>query len=69
MVKEVFFFTETAYASYPQDIAEERGYTALMLPHRSFDPQKAQNLYASYFEEHQYPSEVGFDGIMICANI
>jgi len=65
MVQEVFFFTEMAYSAYPQDIAEQCGYTALMLPNRHFDPQKARDLYASYFEEHLYASEVGFDGIMI----
>ena len=65
MVQEVFFFTEMAYSAYPQDIAEKRGYTALMLPNTHFDPQIAHNLYSWYFEEHQYATEVGFDGIMI----
>ena len=65
MVKQVFFFTEMAYSAYPQDVAEQRGYTALLLPNGYFDPQKAHDLYASYFEEHQYASEIGFDGIMI----
>jgi len=27
MVQEVFFFTEMAYSAYPQDIAEQSGYT------------------------------------------
>ena len=50
MVKEVFFFTEMAYSAYPQDIAEQRGYTALMLPNAYFEPQKAHALYHWYFE-------------------
>jgi alkanesulfonate monooxygenase SsuD/methylene tetrahydromethanopterin reductase-like flavin-dependent oxidoreductase (luciferase family) len=65
MVQEVFFFTEMAYSAYPQDVAEQRGYTALMLPNSYFDPQKAHALYQGYFEEYQYASEIGFDGVMI----
>ena len=65
MVKEVFFFTEMAYSAYPQDIAREHGYTALMLPNSNFDPQKAQELYEWYFEEYQYATEIGFHGVMI----
>ena len=38
MVQEVFFFTEMAYSAYPQDVAAQRGYTALMLPNAYFDP-------------------------------
>ena len=49
MVKQVFFFTEMAYSAYPQDVAEQYGYTALMLPNGYFEPQKAHDLYASYF--------------------
>ena len=65
MVQEVFFFTEMAYSAYPQDVAAQRGYTALMLPNAYFDPSKAQELYHWYFEEYQYASEAGFDGVMI----
>ena len=50
MVREVFFFTEMAYSAYPQDIAEKYGYTALMLPNTHFDPHKARDLYAWYFD-------------------
>ena len=45
MVQEIFFFTEMAYSAYPQDIAAQRGYTALMLPNTYFDPGKAHELY------------------------
>jgi Luciferase-like monooxygenase len=65
MVQEVFFFTEMAYSAYPQDVAERHGYTALMLPNAHFDPHKAHELYQWYFEEYQYASEAGFDGVMI----
>ena len=65
MVKEVYFFTEMAQSYYPQDIAEKHGYGVLMFPNSHVDPQKAHDLYQMYLEEHQYASEVGFDGVMV----
>jgi alkanesulfonate monooxygenase SsuD/methylene tetrahydromethanopterin reductase-like flavin-dependent oxidoreductase (luciferase family) len=65
MVQEVFFFTEMGYTAYPQDVAASYGYTSLMFPNENFSPQKAAELYSMYFEELQYCTEVGFDGIMI----
>ena len=65
MVKEVYFFTEMGYTAYPQDEAKERGYNNLMFPNEFFNPEKAQELYGMYFEELQYCSEAGFDGVMI----
>jgi hypothetical protein len=65
MVQEVFFFTEMAYSAYPQDVAAQRGYTALMLPNSYFNLAKADELYQGYFEAYRYASEIGFDGVMI----
>ena len=65
MVKEVFFFTEMGYTAYSQDVAQEYGYTNLMFPNENFSPEKASELYSMYFEELQYCSEAGFDGVMI----
>ena len=65
MVKEVYFFTEMGYTAYPQDKAKELGYNNLMFPNEHFSPEKAQELYSMYFEELQYCSEAGFDGVMI----
>ena len=65
MVKEVFFFTEMGYTAYSQDVAQEYGYTNLMFPNENFSPEKASELYGMYFEELQYCSEAGFDGVMI----
>ena len=65
MPREVLFFTEMGYTAYPQDQARKLGYNNLMFPNEYFDPEKAQELYSMYFEELQYCSESGFDGVMI----
>jgi alkanesulfonate monooxygenase SsuD/methylene tetrahydromethanopterin reductase-like flavin-dependent oxidoreductase (luciferase family) len=65
MVKEVYFFTEMGYTAYPQDEARRRGYNNLMFPNEHFSPERAQQLYGMYFEELQYATEAGFDGVMI----
>lgn len=65
MVKEVYFFTEMGYTAYPQDEAKKAGYNNLMFPNEHFNSEKAQELYSMYFEELQYCTEVGFDGVMI----
>lgn len=65
MKREVFFFTEMGYTAYPQDEARERGYNNLMFPNQHFRPEKAQELYGMYFDELQYCTEAGFDGVMI----
>ena len=65
MVKEVFFFTEMGYTAYSQEKAASYGYTNLMFPNENFDPQKATELYSMYFDELQYCTENGFDGVMI----
>lgn len=65
MVKEVFFFNEMAYSTYPQDEAEKLGYTNLMFPNEYFDPQKGNELYSMYLDEYEYATEVGFDGVMV----
>ena len=65
MVKEVIFFTEMGYTAYPQEEARRHGYNNLMFPNEHFNPEKAHELYDMYFEELQYCSEAGFDGVMI----
>jgi hypothetical protein len=65
MVKEVFFFTEMGYSAYSQEVAARYGYTNLMFPNENYDPQKASELYSMYFDELQYCTETGFDGVMI----
>ena len=65
MVKEVFFFTEMGYTAYSQEAAAEYGYTNLMFPNEHFSPQQANQLYSMYFDELQYCTESGFDGVMI----
>lgn len=65
MVKEVYFFTEMGYTAYPQDEARRLGYNNLMFPNQHFRPEKAHELYGMYFDELQYCTEVGFDGVMI----
>jgi alkanesulfonate monooxygenase SsuD/methylene tetrahydromethanopterin reductase-like flavin-dependent oxidoreductase (luciferase family) len=65
MVKEVYFFTEMGYTAYPQEEARQPGYNNPMFPNTHFSPEKAQALYGMYFEELQYCTEAGFDGVMI----
>ena len=65
MVNEVFFFTEMGYTAYSQDVAAKYGYTNLMFPNENFSPEKASELYSMYFDELQYCTESGFDGVMI----
>jgi hypothetical protein len=65
MVREVYFFTEMGYTAYSQAEARRYGYNNLMFPNEQFSPERAQQLYAMYFDELQYASETGFDGVMI----
>ncbi len=65
MVQEVYFFIEMGYTAYPQEEARRLGYNNLMFPNTHFSPEKAQELYSMYFEELQYCTEAGFDGVMI----
>src|SRR5207245_10711420 len=65
MVKEVYFFTEMGYTAYPRDEARRRGFNNLMFPIEHFSPERAQQLYGMYFDELQYCTESGFDGVMI----
>ena len=65
MIKEVHFFTEMGYSAYDQEAAARYGYTSLLFPNEYFSPEKAQELYSMYFEELQYCTEAGYDGVMI----
>ncbi len=61
MVREVYFFTEMGYTAYSQAEARRYGYNNLMFPNEQFSPERAQQLYAMYFDELQYASETGID--------
>ena len=63
--REIFFFNEYAYSAYPQDVAAELGYSAYLFPNKYFDPKIAYELYHMYYEEQQFATETGFDGLMI----
>ena len=65
MERQVLFFTEMGYTAYPQEEARKLGYNNLMFPNEFFSPEKAQELYSMYFEELQYCTEPGFDGVLI----
>ena len=62
MDREFFFFSEMGYNAYPEEAAEKYGYTALMFPNALFDRAKAAELWQMYLREHEFASEMGFDG-------
>src|SRR4029079_2879045 len=62
MTRKFFFFSEMGYNAYPTEVAEEYGYTKLMFPHSLFDANNARDLSQMFLGEHEYASEMGFDG-------
>jgi alkanesulfonate monooxygenase SsuD/methylene tetrahydromethanopterin reductase-like flavin-dependent oxidoreductase (luciferase family) len=62
MARKFFFFSEMGYNAYPTEEAEKYGYTALMFPNSIFDAAKARDLWQMFLREHEFASEVGFDG-------
>ncbi|HUB95496.1 MAG TPA: hypothetical protein VL993_06240, partial [Stellaceae bacterium] len=62
MERKFFYFSEMGYNAYPTEEAEAYGYTALMFPNRIFDAGKARELWQMFLREHEFASEVGFDG-------
>ncbi len=50
------------YNAYPDDILERYGFTALLPPNSIFDREKARDLWQMFLREHEYASEMGFDG-------
>ncbi len=62
MQRQFFFFSEMGYNAYPDEEAEKYGYTALMFPNSIFDAATARDLWQMFLREHEYASEMGFDG-------
>ena len=62
MARKFFFFSEMGYNVYPAEEAKKYGYTALMFPNSIFDAEKARDLWQMFLREHEYASELGFDG-------
>ena len=62
MTRKFFFFSEMGYNAYPEEEAQKYGFTALMFPNSVFDPPTARALWEMFLREHEYASEMGFDG-------
>jgi len=62
MTRKFFFFSEMGYNAYPVEAFEKYGYSALLFPNSIFDPEKARDLWQMFLREHEYASEMGFDG-------
>jgi len=62
MTRKFFFFSEMGYNAYPLEALEQYGYSALLFPNSIFDPEKARDLWQMFLHEHEYASEMGFDG-------
>src|SRR5258707_7632476 len=62
MTRKFFFFSEMGYNAYPIEALEQYGYSALLFPNSIFDPEKARDLLQMFLREHEYASEMGFDG-------
>ena len=62
MTRKFFFFSEMGYNAYPIEALEQYGYSALLFPNSIFDREKARDLWQMFLREHEYASEIGFDG-------
>jgi len=62
MTRKFFFFSEMGYNAYPNEEADKYGYTNLMFPNSIFDAETARDLWQMFLREHEYASELGFDG-------
>src|SRR5215471_8331968 len=62
MTCKFFFFSEMGYNAYPMEALEQYGYSALLFPNSIFDAEKARDLWQMFLREHEYASEMGFDG-------
>jgi len=62
MTRKFFFFSEMGYNAYPLEALERYGYSALLFPNSIFDAEKARDLWQMFLREHEYASEMGFDG-------
>ena len=62
MTRKFLFFSEMGYNAYPNEEAEKYGYTNLLFPNSIFDAETARDLWQMFLREHEYASELGFDG-------
>src|SRR5438128_3888756 len=62
MTRKFLFFSEMGYNAYPIEALEQYGYSALLFPNSIFDAEKARDLWQMFLREHEYASEMGFDG-------
>jgi len=62
VTRQFFYFSEMGYNAYPTEVAEQYGYTNLLFPNSIFDPDTARDLWQMFLREHEFASEVGFDG-------
>src|SRR5215468_6249298 len=62
MTRKFFFFSEMGYNAYPLEALEQYGYSALLFPNSIFDAEKARDLWQMFLREHEYASEMDFDG-------
>src|SRR5215468_9828157 len=62
MTRKFLFFSEMGYNAYPLEALEQYSYSALLFPNSIFDAEKARDLWQMFLREHEYASEMGFDG-------
>ncbi len=61
----IAYFTEQPDTSYPKEVGDRLGYTALLMPNEHFNAEAVSGLYQERLKEYLYVEEVGFDGIML----
>ena len=63
MTRKFFFFSEMGYNAYPLEAARAiRLFGAACSPTASSTAEKARDLWQMFLREHEYASEMGFDG-------
>lgn len=61
----IAYFTEQPDSSYPKQVGDDLGYTALLFPNKHFNAPAVADLYQQRLEEYLFVEEMGFDGIML----
>jgi Luciferase-like monooxygenase len=59
---QILFLLGDGLHAYPLQALEQYGYPALLFPNSIFDAEKARDLWQMFLREHEYASEMGFDG-------
>jgi len=62
VARKFFYFSEMGYNAYPEEEAEKYGFTNLLFPNTIFNRDTARDLWQMFLREHEYASELGFDG-------